>query len=180
MSCVSANCWTLRLASLNTICCLRSNPLILQTRAKRYHCRLQVNSPQPMVSPSALLQHVSSTSQGAASATSPGQPWPQDTMQALLAVILKVRQRLCLPRANTSVECSGCKLRPAGLPLSAVLYLHAGDVESHPDILQVMRAVPKASRALLESASAIIAAAPSRFKVGVCLCATLSMTALLA
>eukprot|EP00891_Asterochloris_glomerata_P008567 jgi/Astpho2/8567/fgenesh1_pg.00125_%23_57_t len=30
--------------------------------------------------------------------------------------------------------------------------------------LQVMRAVPKASRALLESASAIIAAAPSRFK----------------
>ena len=57
-----------------------------------HHCHLQVSSPQPLVSPSSLLRHVSSTSQGAAAATSPGQPWPQDTMQALLAVILKARQ----------------------------------------------------------------------------------------
>lgn len=77
-------------ASLKTTCSLQSNSSSERQR-QVYHCRLQVNSPQPMVSPSALLRHVSSTSQGAAAATSQGQPWPQDIMQALLAVILKAR-----------------------------------------------------------------------------------------
>ena len=66
----------------------------------------------------------------------------------------------------------------------AVLYQEATHAESETDsshdALQVMRAVPKASRALLESASAIIAAAPSKFKVSVSPSAKLCSRALLA
>ena len=87
------------------------------------------------------------------------------------------------PRLTSSTAFSCC-IRTWGQPQMPYTpeneALHAGDADPHLDALQVMRAVPKASRALLESASAIIAAAPSKFKVCICLCARLSVLALLA